>query len=76
MEIEKNLGYLIAKVEEISEDQKTLAVKVDALEAKVNEKFTTADAVLKTFKILGAILLAVATIKFGDIPGLWIKLFG
>lgn len=74
--MEEKIGYLIAKVEEIQADQKALAEKVDKLEEEVHKKFTTAETVLKTFKYLGAVVLAVATFQFGDIPGLWTKLFG
>lgn len=75
MDAEK-LGYLIAKVEEIGIDQKALAVKVDALEQRVNEKLIVMETTLKIFKYLGLALVAVLTLKFGDIPGLWFKLFG
>lgn len=74
--MEEKLGYLIAKVEEIGANQKTLAGKVDALEARVNEKFTAVETTLKIVKYTGLVLMALATLKFGDLPGIWTKLFG
>lgn len=75
-DIQGKIGYLIAKVEEMQVDQQKLAGKLDALEEKVNEKFTTVETVLKTLKFLGLALVAVATFKFGDLGSLWSKLFG
>lgn len=72
----EKIGYLIAKMEEIGTDQKALAVKVDSLEARVNEKFTTVETALKVLKYLGIFIVAVATLKFGDLPALWSKVFG
>lgn len=74
--MDEKIGYLIAKVEEIQADQKALAAKLETLETRVDEKFTTVETVLKTLRFLGLFLAAVATFKFGDLPGLWTKLFG
>ena len=76
MENDEKIGYLIAKVEEFSSDIKSLSEKVEALEKRVEDKFKTAEATFRIIKFIGAIGLAVLTIKFGDIPSLWSRFFG
>ena len=76
MENDEKIGYLIAKVEEFSSDIKSLSTKVDALEKRVDDKFKTAEATFRVVKFIGAIALAILTIKFGDIPSLWSRFFG
>jgi tetrahydromethanopterin S-methyltransferase subunit G len=73
---EERFGYLIAKVEEISEDFRELKGRFDTLEKRVEEKFTTVETALRIVKYVGLVLLALLTFKFGDIPGLWVKLLG
>ena len=73
--LEEKVGYLIAKVEEHGADLKAAVVKLDALEARVDEKFKTAEATFRVLKVLGLVLVAVLTFKFGDLPGLWGKFF-
>lgn len=75
-DIDEKIGYLIAKVEEIQSDQKTLVVKVEALEKRVDEKFIAAETTLKVLKYSGLFLVAILTFKFGDVPSLWNKFFG
>ena len=76
MENDEKIGYLIAKVEEYGSDLKVLTTKVDALEQRVEDKFKTAEATFRVVRFIGAIALAILTIKFGDIPSLWSRFFG
>ena len=73
---EEKIGYLIAKVEELAEDQKALAAKVEALNTVVITKLTTAETVFKTLKAVLICAVAVATLKWGDIPALWKAIVG
>ena len=73
--LEEKVGYLIAKIEEQGSDLKAAVVKLDALEQRVDEKFRTAEATFRVLKFLGLATVAVLTVKFGDLPGLWGKLF-
>ena len=73
--LEEKVGYLIAKIEEQGADLKAAVVKLDALERRVDEKFRTAEATFRILKFMGLAAVAVLTAKFGDLPGLWGKLF-
>lgn len=73
--IEEKLGYLIAKVEELFEDSKALGAKLEALETRVDDKFKTAEATFRIVKFIGYATVAVLTLKFGDVPALFNKLF-
>ena len=72
----KDIGYLIARVEDLASDIKAQGVKLDALERQVNEKFKTAEATIRVLKVLGAITIAGITLKWSDIPNLLGSLFG
>ena len=67
---ERDLGYLIARVEDVAADVKAQGVKLDSLQERVNEKFKTAEATIRVLKVLGAIVVAGATLKWSDIPSL------
>lgn len=80
------IGYLTGKLEEfgeilkdhLAEDAKhleTIAAKLDKLEDKVSEKFTTVEATFRVFRWLGAALVALATFQWGDLAQLIEKLF-
>ena len=73
--IEEKLGYLIAKVEEISKDSKAMGAKLETLETRVDDKFKTAEATFRILKFIGYAAVAVLTFKFGDVPALFDKLF-
>ena len=74
--IDEKIGYLMAKMEEQGNDLRTLTVKVDALKNQVEEKFKTVEATFRVLRWLGLITVAVLTLKFGDVPRIWISLFG
>lgn len=76
MDQEQQIGYLIAKVEEIAEDQKKTALKVEELELLVIKKLTTAETVFRTLKASIVVVMAVLAFKWGDIPGLWKSIVG
>ena len=71
----KDIGYLIARVEDLATDVKAQGVKLDALNERVDEKFKTAEATIRVLKVLGAIVIAGATLKWSDIPSLLGSLF-
>ena len=83
---DEQLGYLTGKMEELGEllkghltsDTIQLGViheKLDKLEDKVSEKFTTVETVFRVFKWLGAVIVAVLTLKFGDVGELIASMF-
>ncbi len=83
---DEQIGYLTGKLEEFGEvlkahlveDQRHLegiAAKLDKLEDKVSEKFTTVETVLKVFQWLGAVSIGLLTLKFGDVISLIKGLF-
>jgi hypothetical protein len=65
--VEENIGYLLAKQEEQKSDLVRVEQKVDSLTEMVSTKFATAETVFKVVKFLGIIVVAVATLQFGDI---------
>jgi hypothetical protein len=73
---EERLGYLIAKVEELSEDVKAMKASHETLEKRVEDKFRTAEITFRIFKFIGLAALAVLTFKFGDLPAIYFKFFG
>ena len=75
-DMDQQIGYLLGKLEEVSSDIKIVVHRIDALEKNVAEKFKTAEVVYKTFKFLGLALLAVLSLKIGDIKVLWQHFWG
>jgi hypothetical protein len=65
--VEENIGYLLAKQEEQKSDLVRVEQKVDSLTELVSTKFATAETVFKVIKFLGIVVVAVATLQFGDI---------
>jgi hypothetical protein len=65
--VEENIGYLLAKQEEQKSDLVRVEQKVDSLTEMVSTKFATAETVFKVIKFLGIVVVAVATLQFGDI---------
>lgn len=81
-ESDQQIGYLLGKMEEFGDTLKQhlkddtdvlgrIHEKLDKLEDKVSEKFTTVETVFKVLKFIGLALVAVLTFKFGDIAALW-----
>ena len=75
-DMDQQIGYLLGKLEEVSSDIKMVVDRIDTLEKNVADKFKTAEVVYKTFKFLGLALLAVLTLKIGDIGRLWQHFWG
>jgi hypothetical protein len=65
--LEEKVGYLLAKQEEQKSDMVRVEQKVDSLTELVSLKFATAETVFKVIKFLGIVVVAVATLQFGDI---------
>lgn len=65
--LEQQMGYVLARLEELREDSKEMQAKLVALERRVDDKFKTAEGVFRTLKWLGAMLLAVLTLPWGSI---------
>lgn len=57
----QQLGYLIAVVEEAVNDLKRIDERLTTLEDKVEEKFRTAETILKLLRYVGYALVAVLT---------------
>ena len=72
----QQIGYLIARIEDIASSQQSLATEFNLLKNRVDEKFKTAEVVFKILKFLGLALIAIVTFKFGDISRLWSYIFG
>jgi hypothetical protein len=72
--VEENIGYLLAKQEEQKSDLVRVEQKVDSLTELVSTKFATAETVFKVIKFLGIVVVAVATLQFGDIAK-WFNYF-
>lgn len=60
---------------EIKEEMASTRAIVRELQTDVALKFKTAETVFKTLKILGLLVVAVLTFKFGDIKSLWSTFF-
>ena len=60
---------------EIKEEMAATKTLVLELQTDVALKFRTAETVFKTLKILGLIIGALLTFKFGDIKTLWSAFF-
>jgi hypothetical protein len=65
--LEQQIGYLVAKMEEQGAAVRTMALKLDALEKRVDDKFKTAEGAFKVLKWTGALLLAVLTLPWASI---------
>jgi len=76
MNKEQQIGALVSTVEDLKLAVQRMTTKLDALEERVEEKFKTAEAVFKVSKFVGLTLVAVLTLKFGDISRLWYHFFG
>lgn len=72
---DQQMGYLLSKIEDIAKGQEVLTLKVTSLEERVNDKFKTAEVVVKVMKFLALALIAILTFKFGDVTRLWSYFF-
>lgn len=83
---DEQMGYLTGKMEEFGDILKShlesdakhlegIAAKLDKLEDKVTEKFTTVETIIKVIKLIFLGLAAVLTFKFGDIATIYHSLF-
>jgi len=83
---DEHIGYLTGKLEEFGEALKShlaedasakrgIHDKLDKLEDKVSEKFTTVETIFKVIKFTGLAIIAVLTFHFGDITNIWHTIF-
>ena len=72
--LEQQLGYLVAKMEEQGADLKKVSEKLDALEARVDDKFKTAEVAFRATKWLGATILAVLALPWASIKSFLVSL--
>ena len=75
MELEQQIGYLVAKMEELTADVKTLSSSHEELKERVNDKFKIAETLFKLFKFVGIAVVTVLSFKFGDLPNIWHNFF-
>ena len=73
--IDEKVGYLMAKAEEQKGDLVRVEQKVDSLTELVSTKFATAETVFKVLRFLGIVVVALATLQFGDIAKWWAFFF-
>ena len=73
--LEEKVGYLLAKQEENKSDMVRVEQKVDELTTMVSSKFATAETVFKVLRFLGIVVVALATLQFGDIAKWWAFFF-
>lgn len=84
---DEQMGYLTGKLEEFGEvlkkhladDAEVLGKihdKLDKLEDKVSEKFTTVETTFKVIRFIALAIGAVLTFKFGDVAQIYHSLFG
>ena len=73
--MEEKVGYLLAKAEESKGDLVRVEQKVDSLTELVSSKFATAETVVKVVRFLGIVVIAIATLQFGDIAKWWAFFF-
>jgi hypothetical protein len=73
--MEEKVGYLQAKQEEMKSDLIRVEGKLDSLHELVSTKFVTAETTFKVVRFLGIIVVAIATLQFGDIAKWWTFLF-
>lgn len=76
MNKEQQLGVILEKLSDTADSISRLEDRFNKLEARVDDKFRTAENFLKFLKFLGFSLVAILTFKFGDISKLWNHLFG
>lgn len=76
------LGEMVGTIKEMKEDLRSLREsteenrqRISNLHDEVTAKFNTAETVFKTLKVVGLVIIAVATFKFGDIKGILTTLF-
>ena len=72
--IDEKVGYLMAKAEEQKGDLVRVEQKVDELTTMVSSKFATAETVFKVLRFVGIVVVALATLQFGDIAK-WFNYF-
>ncbi len=72
---EEKIGYLIAKVEEQGADLKKITDRFEALEEMVQDKFKTAETVLRVLKWIVGSIFAVVTLPWDRIKVLVLSLW-
>lgn len=75
-DLSQQLGYVLAKLEEIRADLEKVDSRLSTLEDKVTDKFKTAELAIKWLRFLGLAAIAVLTFQFGDVSRLWVHIFG
>lgn len=75
MDMEQQMGYLVAKMEEQGKDLAKFGEKLDALEKRVDEKFQTAEATFRVLKWIGSMLVAAIALPWDKIKQSVLSLF-
>ena len=76
MNKDQQMGVILERLTDTAEAVHRLEQRFNHLEARVDDKFKTAEAVMKMLKFLGLSALAVLSFKFGDVSRLWTHFFG
>jgi len=71
-EVKANLD---GHINNLREEMSVTRALVRELQTEIALKFRTAETVFKTLKVLGLIVVAILTFKFGDIRALWSTFF-
>ena len=67
MDMEQQLGYLVAKMEENGKDIRELGEKLGTLEKRVDEKFRTAEATFRVLRWIGSSIAAAIVLPWDKI---------
>lgn len=73
--LDQQMGYVLARLEELREDSKEMQRKLTALEARVDEKFKTAEATFRVVKWMSGITVAVLTIPWHNVKAFVLSMF-
>lgn len=73
--LEQQMGYVLARLEELREDSKEMQKKLTALEVRVDEKFKTAEATFRVVKWLAGLTFAVLTVPWYNIKAFVLSMF-
>ena len=72
---EQQLGIILERLSDTVDAVNRLEQRFNGLEARVNDKFKTAETMVKFMRFLGLGFVALLTFKFGDISRLWHHFF-
>lgn len=76
MNKDERMGVLIERLNDTIDAAARLEGRFDKLEARVEDKFRTAESLMRVVRFIGLTVVAILTFKFGDVSRLWTHFFG